>query len=72
MNFFHRISGRGLIAYGHDIVMAAVSFALSLYLRLGDDIVYYAGPHTWQAGIAFTAICAVVFWMSGLYRGVWR
>ncbi|MBI2977626.1 MAG: polysaccharide biosynthesis protein [Rhodospirillales bacterium] len=72
MNSFHRISGRGLIAYGHDIVMAAVSFGLSLYLRLGDDIVYYSGEHVLQAGIVFTVICAIVFWMSGLYRGVWR
>ncbi len=72
MSLFHRISGRGWIAYGHDIVMAAVSFALSLYLRLGDDIAYYAGPNVWQAGIVFTVICAVVFWSSGLYRGVWR
>src|SRR3989338_2840123 len=72
MNYFHRISGRGLIAYGHDIVMAGVSFGLSLYLRLGDDIVYYSGEHVLQAGIVFTVICAIVFWMSGLYRGVWR
>ncbi|HEY4636067.1 MAG TPA: polysaccharide biosynthesis protein, partial [Rhodospirillales bacterium] len=72
MTYFHRISGRGLIAYGHDIVMAAVSFGLSLYLRLGDDIVYYVGEHVLQAGIVFTVICAIVFWMSGLYRGVWR
>ena len=72
MTYFHRISGRGLIAYGHDIVMAGVSFGLSLYLRLGDDIVYYVGEHVLQAGIVFTVICAIVFWMSGLYRGVWR
>ncbi len=72
MNYFRRISGRGLIAYGHDIVMAGVSFWLSLYLRLGDDIVHFAGERVVQAGIVFTAICAVVFWMSGLYRGVWR
>jgi len=72
MNYFHRISGRGLIAYGHDIVMAAVSFGLSLYLRLGDDVVYYVGDRALQAGGVFTVICAIVFWMSGLYRGVWR
>jgi len=72
MNYFRRISGRGLIAYGHDIVMAGASFWLSLYLRLGDDIVHFTGERVVQAGIVFIAICAVVFWMSGLYRGVWR
>ena len=72
MNFVHRISGRGLLAYAHDIVMAGISFTLSLYLRLGEDLFYYSTERMVQAGILFTAICATVFWFSGLYRGVWR
>ncbi len=72
MNFVNRISGRGLIAYAHDIVMAGISFMLSLYLRLGDGLFYYSTERMVQAGILFTVICATVFWFSGLYRGVWR
>ena len=72
MNFVHRISGRGLIAYFHDIVMSGVAFALALYLRLGDDIFLYAANPMVEAGILFMSISAVVFWLSGLYRGVWR
>ncbi len=72
MNFVHRISGRGLIAYAHDIVMAGISFALALYLRLGESFFYYSTERMIQAGILFTVICAAVFWFSGLYRGVWR
>ena len=67
-----RIPSRGLIAFAHDIVMAAASFALALYLRIGDDIFYHL-PERWlQAGLSFTVIAAAVFWFMGLYRGVWR
>ncbi|MFQ5765795.1 MAG: polysaccharide biosynthesis protein [Rhodospirillales bacterium] len=72
MNFIHRISGRGLVAYIHDIIMAGVSFVLALYLRLGDDIFFYASGPMVHGGIVFVVICVVVFWFSGLYRGVWR
>ena len=69
---FHRLHSRGLIVYGHDIFMAAASFLLSIYLRLGlwGFEVY---PERWVAAcLLFMVICAVVFWPSGMYRGVWR
>ncbi len=69
---FHRLHSRGLIVYGHDIFMAAASFLLSVYLRLGlwGFEVY---PERWVAAcLLFMVICAVVFWPSGMYRGVWR
>ncbi|MBV9524139.1 MAG: polysaccharide biosynthesis protein [Alphaproteobacteria bacterium] len=59
------------VAYAHDIVMAALSFALSLYLRLGDSIVAYGGALLYGT-LLITAIAAVVFWSLGLYRGIWR
>ena len=68
----HRLHSRGLIVYGHDIFMAAASFLLSVYLRLGlwGFEIY---PERWAAAcLLFTVICAVVFWPSGMYRGVWR
>ena len=72
MKFTDKISPRGLVAYAHDIAMAGLSFALALYLRLGDDITLYNLDPLIQGGIIFVAISAVVFWFSGLYRGVWR
>ena len=69
---FHRLHSRGLIVYGHDIFMAAASFLLSVYLRLGlwGFEIY---PERWVAAcLLFMVICAVVFWPSGMYRGVWR
>ncbi|MSO85833.1 MAG: polysaccharide biosynthesis protein [Rhodospirillales bacterium] len=53
--------------------MAAASFALSLYLRLGD--LAFAVPYDdilLPGMFAFAAIAAVVFLFMGLYRGIWR
>ena len=59
------------IAYAHDIVMAALSFAVSLYLRVGGGIVYYS--RGLLAGTVLMAIIAAgVFWSLRLYRGIWR
>ena len=32
---------RALLAFLHDVAMAALSFASRFYLRLGDDVVGY-------------------------------
>ncbi|MEK9755016.1 MAG: polysaccharide biosynthesis protein, partial [Rhodospirillaceae bacterium] len=72
MPIVHKIQSRGWIVFGHDIVMAALSFAISVYLRLDFWIIEYY-RETWLAAAAlFTVIAASVFWLSGLYRGVWR
>src|SRR5437588_7639082 len=52
--------------------MAALSFALALYLRLGADMLSREPRLTVLYGAAFTAIAAVVFLITGLYRGIWR
>ena len=68
----HKIQSRGWIVYGHDILMAAISFILSVYLRLGFWV-FESYPEMWLTACGlFTVICAVVFGPSGLYRGVWR
>ncbi|NQU61354.1 MAG: polysaccharide biosynthesis protein [Rhodospirillales bacterium] len=72
MNFIRNISSRGLVAYIHDIIMSGIAFALAIYLRLGDDSQFYAVEPMVKAGLLFMALSAVVFWFSGLYRGVWR
>jgi FlaA1/EpsC-like NDP-sugar epimerase len=63
---------RPSLAFVHDIVMAAGSFALSLYLRLGDAIYIYSPMLLVQGTVLFTVVSAAVFWFMGLYRGVWR
>lgn len=51
--------------------MAAISFVVALYLRLGSTLLTEY-THLWQSVALFTAVCAVVFSFMGLYRGVWR
>jgi O-antigen biosynthesis protein WbqV len=66
-------SRRALLAFLHDVVMAAASLAFAFYLRLGDDVLHY--EPVWLTafyGAAFTGIAAVVFLLTGLYRGIWR
>ncbi|MGE0723738.1 MAG: polysaccharide biosynthesis protein, partial [Alphaproteobacteria bacterium] len=68
-----RPNTRALVAYGHDIVMAALSFPIALYLRLGSND-YADYPWSWVAAhaLALAVVAAVVFWLTGLYRGIWR
>src|SRR5690606_11984853 len=63
---------RAGIAFLHDVAMAAVSLPLSLNLRLGDRMLAYSSDFLLPATLTFTAIAALVFWFTGLYRGVWR
>src|SRR4051794_13502329 len=53
--------------------MAALSFVLALYLRVGDDMLRILEPKLILLyGVAFTLIAGVVFLVTGLYRGIWR
>lgn len=62
---------KSYIAAIHDICMAAISFVVALYLRLGSDL-FTEYSHLWKSVAIFTAVCAVVFSFTGLYRGIWR
>ncbi len=60
------------VAYGHDIFMAAISFVLSLFLRMGESSQLLPPEFVVLGTVTFTAVAAAVFWPMGLYRGVWR
>jgi FlaA1/EpsC-like NDP-sugar epimerase len=67
------LAGRAGIALLHDTAMAALSFPLALYLRLGATAFpWQTAPYLWLGTALFTAIAATVFIVSGFYRGVWR
>lgn len=66
------MKSRNLLIAGHDIAMAAVSFYLAVYLRLGAEQMYSAEPYLLKGTILFTLVCAVVFAQMRLYRGLWR
>ncbi len=64
---------RGHIAFVHDLVMAALSFLLSLWLRLGDNLTAtWDGQRLALATGLFTLVAAAVFLSQRMYRGIWR
>ena len=65
-------SSRARVAYIHDVCMAAISFPVSLYLRVGGEMYYFATSFLLEGMILFTAVASVVFWLANMYRGVWR
>jgi FlaA1/EpsC-like NDP-sugar epimerase len=52
--------------------MAALSVVVSLYLRLGGDILDYKPPLMITYILSFAVIAGSVFLLTGLYRGIWR
>jgi len=63
---------RPLIAALHDMTMAAASFVLALYLRLGDRLMAQTGDFLVEGTVLFTVVCGLVFWRLRFYRGLWR
>src|SRR5580658_2286335 len=67
---FSRFNRRAL-AFGHDTIMAALAFVLALYLRMGSDWSPLPASDIAVSLLMFTATCAAVFWVAGLYRSIW-
>lgn len=63
---------RAKVAFAHDLVMAAMSYPISLYLRVGSDFQTFDLEVTMLASGLFAIIAAGVFWWNRLYSGVWR
>lgn len=72
MNFRLPKLRRALTAFVHDVLVAALSFMIALFLRLGENAVYFINESFVLALLLFTGVCALVFWFTGLYRGIWR
>ncbi len=67
-----RLIQRSKVAFAHDVIMAAISFPLALYLRVGDALPYFVPQNMVLATIGFAALAGCIFWLFGLYRGIWR
>jgi O-antigen biosynthesis protein WbqV len=67
-----KVTSRAFATFVHDVVMAALSFILSFYLRVGADIAHYSPMLLLTYDLAFAATAAIIFRWSGLYRGIWR
>ncbi|PHS78515.1 MAG: nucleotide sugar dehydratase, partial [Rhodospirillaceae bacterium] len=65
-------SPRAMVAFAHDVFMVAVSFGVSLGLRLGFNIDPFHSQALIPGTLLFTLIAIVVFLSLRLYRGIWR
>ena len=63
---------RNIIALCHDLIMAACSVGIALYLRMGSERFAEVLPLIAPATILFVVIAGVVFSAMRLYRGMWR
>ncbi len=71
-NMRARMGSRAWAAFAHDVVMAALSFIFSFYLRVGDAIWHYRPGLILSYDAAFAVTAGAVFLWTGLYRGIWR
>ncbi len=63
---------RPAVAFSHDVVMAALSFLVSFYLRVGNDLFGYPLDFLAGATATFSLIAGFVFWRLDVHRGIWR
>ena len=67
------IVNRAYAVAAHDVAMAGASFALALLLRHGFGAFWAMSSGFIVEGmLLFTAVSALVFWRTRIYRGVWR
>ncbi|MEQ8588068.1 MAG: nucleoside-diphosphate sugar epimerase/dehydratase [Thalassobaculaceae bacterium] len=63
---------RSLLIFAHDTVLAAVSFPLALYIRLGEDMVWWPDQALTHGTALFTLTALAVFLVMRLDTHVWR
>ena len=60
------------LVYLHDIFVTAICFNLSIFLRLGSDFNSIPNSIIVYGTILITIIAAIVYRLTGLYKGIWR
>lgn len=72
MNLSSLRANRNVLVSLFDGGMAALSFVLALYMRLGNEQWYLAEGYLFSGTVTFTLVCMAVFAYMRLYRGLWR
>ncbi|MBM3561514.1 MAG: polysaccharide biosynthesis protein, partial [Alphaproteobacteria bacterium] len=63
---------RGLLAFLHDVMAAALAWCVAYWLRFNLELTEdYLGAMLRQLPYVL-AVHVAVFWLLGLYRGIWR
>lgn len=67
-----RLNHRVLLVAAHDIVMAAISLPLAIWLRFWIVDIDWSPEEAWLPTLVFAGVAGVVFQYTGLYRGIWH
>ena len=67
-----KLNARTTLAYAHDIVAAVVAWAMAFWLRFNLDLPQPVLTMMLQTLVWVVPLQAAIFWLSGLYRGIWR
>jgi len=65
-------NSRATIAFAHDVIMVALSFGLSMGLRLNFQFDAFYVQALLPGTLLFVCLAIVVFLSMRLYRGIWR
>ena len=63
---------KAALAMLHDVVAAALAWMLSFWLRFNLDVPHDFAEVMWRTLPLAVPLQAIVFWLFGLYRGIWR
>jgi FlaA1/EpsC-like NDP-sugar epimerase len=63
---------RNWMALGHDVAAAMIAWYLAYWLRFNAEIPQYNLPNMVGAMLWVVPLQAVIFFGSGMYRGMWR
>jgi len=63
---------RNWMALGHDVAAAMIAWYLAYWLRFNTEIPQYNIPNMVSAMLWVVPLQAVIFFGSGMYRGMWR
>jgi FlaA1/EpsC-like NDP-sugar epimerase len=66
------INPRTVLAVGHDLAAVAISWLAAYWLRLSPDVPDFYQEQAFQTLPLVVVVYAAVFFMFGLYRGIWR
>src|SRR5215510_10569622 len=63
---------RTAVAFGHDVLACALAWVAAFWLRFNLDIPQAYANVMWPTLPNVVVVHAVVFWVFGLYRGLWH
>jgi len=66
------VNWRSLLAFAHDVFAAGIAWVFAYWLRFNLEIPDFFATIMWQRLPWVIAVYALLFWVLGLYRGLWR